>query len=268
MVNRRLALNWRKLLFIPPAPVAYNHKPRGEVTAQGRKHMLDRTPFAPDARFNRKLAGPARTLRHCVGALQRGDRVTVLTARRASERRALLTEVARLTGPSPHLVARIDAGEAGGILAERLRALGLRAGTPWDRIGNDRRSRLPMPPRTVCAREAGEGGYVLIDDADILPPGELAMLADLRHEATGAPVQLLLAGSCNLVAVLCRPEADPLWRRVRLSITLEEPSLPEAMRDLAQLEAEIGRTQARREAQKRILSIFADGTAPAFAAKN
>lgn len=230
--------------------------------------MLDRTELADDARFNRKLAGPARTLHHCIGALQRGDRVTVLTARRASERRALLTEVARLTGPAPHLVARIDGDEAGGMLAARLRGLGLRSGTPWDRIAPDRRSRPATSVHASCGRGLCDGGFVLIDDADFLSPRELATLADLRHEATGAPVQLLLAGSCNLIAVLCRPEADPLWRRVRLAITLEEPSLPETVRDLAQLEAEIGRTQARLEAQKRILSIFADGTAPAYPTKN
>lgn len=255
-----------------PARLAYNPGIRGESHSTGPQAMLDRTEFVPDARFNRKLAGPARTLHHCVSALKRGDRVTVLTARRASERRALLTEIARLTGPVPHLVARIDGGETGGMLADRLSALGLRAGTPWDRIGPDRRAAKPtraaMPARSANPCEAGTGGVVLIDDADFLSPRELVLLADLRHEMRGAPVQVLLAGSSNLVAMLCRPEADPLWRRVRLAITLEEPALPEAMCDLAQLEAEICRTQARLEAQKRILSIFAEGTAPAFAAKN
>lgn len=229
--------------------------------------MLDRTELVPDARFNRKIAGPARTLHHCVTALKRGDRVTVLTARRASERRALLAEIARLVGPVPGLVARIDGGAAHGILARRLLALGLRAGRPWDRIGPARRSRQTAALPEACGREAGDGGYVLIDEAELLSPCELAMLADVRNEATGAPVQVLLAGGCHLVAVLCRPESDPLWRRVRLSITLEEASVPEAMRNLAQLEAEICRTQARLEAQKRILSIFAEGTASAFAAR-
>lgn len=200
-----------------------------------------------NVRFNRQTAGPARTLHHCVNALRRGDRAVVVTARCASERRALLTEMARLAGPDLRLVARIDGREVAGKLADRLGAMGLVTSATWGR---------------TCLRRSAPALFLIVDDADLLTAGDLGVLADLADHETAAVVQVVLAGSNRLFASLCRPEMDGLWRRVRLAITLEDPARDSAA-SLAGLAAEITRTQARLEAQKRIMAIFADNSAPA-----
>ncbi|WP_066556213.1 ATP-binding protein [Croceicoccus bisphenolivorans] len=212
------------------------------------------TITAADARFNRKLAGPARTLRHCLDALKRGDRAVVLTARRASERRALLAEVARLAGPGIRLLADIDGGEVAGTLGARLASHGIARIAPFDRGRQVR--------RTTAA-----GALLIVDNAHMLSPQDIALLANLGEGGACAPVQVVIAGSAHLFGVLCRPEADPLWRQVRLAIAMEEAAMPEGISDIATLEAEISRTRARLEAQQRILSIFADSPAPALRPK-
>lgn len=200
-----------------------------------------------DVRFNRQAAGPARTLHHCINALRRGDRAVVVTARRACERRALLTEMARLAGPDLRLVARIDGREVAGKLADRLCAMGLLMSASWGRI---------------CPRRSAPALFLIVDEAEMLTAGDLGVLADLADDATAAAVQVVLAGSNRLFASLYRPEGDGLWRRVRLAIALEDPAHDSAAR-LAGLAAEIARTQARLEAQKRIMAIFADDPASA-----
>lgn len=200
-----------------------------------------------NVRFSRQTAGPARTLHHCVNALRRGDRAVVVTARCASERRALLTEMARLAGPDLRLVARIDGREVAGKLADRLGAMGLVTSAPWGR---------------TCLRRSAPALFLIVDEANLLTAGDLGVLADLVDRATATAVQVVLAGSNRLLASLCRPEMDGLWRRVRLAITLEDPARDSAA-SLAGLAAEITRTQARLEAQKRIMAIFTDNSAPA-----
>lgn len=203
-----------------------------------------------DARFNRQAAGPARTLHHCINALRRGDRAIVVTARCASERRALLTEMARLAGPDLRLVDRIDGSEVAGKLTERLGAMGLVMGAPW---------------RRICPHNGAPALFLIVDDADLLTAGDLGVLADLAdladHE-TAAVVQVVLAGSNRLFASLCRPEMDGLWRRVRLAIALEDPAHDSAA-SLTGLAVQIARTQARLDAQGRIMAIFADDPTPA-----
>lgn len=200
-----------------------------------------------DARFNRQAAGPARTLHHCINALRRGDRALVITAKHACESRALLTEMARLAGPDLRLVARVDGSEMAGELAHSLCKMGMTSGAPWGR---------------VSTRRATPASFLIVDEADMLTAADLGVLADLADDATAAPVQVVLAGSNRLFANLCHPDADGFWRKVRLAIALEDPAHDSAP-SLAGLAAEIARTQARLEAQKRIMAIFADNPAPA-----
>ena len=203
-------------------------------------------PHDKDERFASLQAGPARTLHYALKALRRGDAVLVLTAKRRSERAAMLVEVVRLAGPGLRRTVRIDGAEAGPDLVMRLRREGIRPAI------------AALPHRLTPPHIPGGARTLLvIDDADMVPASALAMLADMRDEATGVPVQMLLAGSSNLVVTMCAPRCDRLWRRVRLALSLEEATAP-ASTQIAQLEQEIARTRARLEAQQRILSIFAD----------
>lgn len=197
-------------------------------------------------RFANVQAGPARTLHCAVKALRRGDAALVLTAQRRSERAAMLGEVVRLAGPGLRRSVRIDGAESGADLATRLCREGVCPAI----------SALPFKPTPPHIPE-GARTLLVIDDADMVPASALAMLADMRDAASGVPVQVLLAGSGNLVVTMCAPRCDRLWRRVRLVVSLEEATPPDSAQ-IAQLEQEIARTQARLEAQRRILSIFAD----------
>jgi len=206
-----------------------------------------------NTRFTRKQEGPSRTLNHCLRALRRGDLATVLTARRSAERRALLAELIRLAGPELHLAAQIDAAQVGRSFSSHLVQLGLELAAPWER---EPRWQGGLPVRR----------YLVVEQAEMLAPADLAGLADLRERSTGAEVQVLLAGSNHLLALLCGPIADRFWQRVKLAVTLEGPDYAAIDGDIARLEQEISRTRARLEAQKRILSIFADcpASAPGF----
>ncbi|MDR7103401.1 hypothetical protein [Croceicoccus sp. BE223] len=205
----------------------------------------DLSPSGAEQPFASLRAGPAKTL-HCgLQALRRGDAALVLTAQRRSERAAMLGELVRLVGPGLHRTVRIEGGETGLNLAARLarESICAIAGLPQKRTA----PHVPERARTL----------LVIDDADMLPASALSLLAEMRDMLTGARVQVLLAGSGNLVVTMCTPRCDELWRRVRLVLSLEEAA-PLAGAQIARLEQDIARTQARLEAQRRILSIFAD----------
>lgn len=207
---------------------------------------LSSEPIVPvkGPRFVQLREGPARSLQHCLKALRRGDRVVVLTGRERSERHALLGEIARLAGRDHGRIERIDGSSVGAgfvdLLAKRDIA-GCSAGPG------------PLPWRPPVART-----LLIVDEAEMLPLDTLASLANLRDMQTGARVQILLAGSTYLLPVLCRPANAAIWRGVRLAVTLE-PAMPQpGLRELEVLQHEIARTEARLEAQRRLLSIFAN----------
>lgn len=199
-----------------------------------------------DRRFASVQGGPARTLNACLKALRRGDAALVLTSQRRAERAAILAQIVRLAGPDLRRTVRLSGAEVRANLPQRLLSEGIIAAPPA-------LSGKPLSHPHLASPRV----LLVIDDAEMLPPAAISMLADLREDATGGPVQVLLAGSGSLIVTMCEPRCDRMWRRVRLALSLEgvaEPAHPQ----IAVLEQEIARTQARLEAQRRILSIFAE----------
>lgn len=201
-------------------------------------------------RFMRAQAGPSRTLSHCLTALRRGDRAIVLTARHGAELNAVVSQIARLCGPDLQIVDRMDAAEIASGMTARLRRIGVVRAVPWE-------------PARADSRRDVQGRFLIVQNGQMLRPSDIAELVDLRDGHGGQAVQVLLTGNNHLLPLLCTPAADRFWQRVKLALCLERPDGPPADCDIVRLKEEISRTQARLEAQKRILSIFADSTAPA-----
>lgn len=206
------------------------------------------SPPPAAVRFNHVKTGPARTLQHCLDALRRGDCAVVLAAHRRSERQALLTEVARLAGRNYCRVVRIEGAEAGPGFEGRLAGLDLIDAS--ESIVSERRSTWQdTPDRTL----------LIIDEAEMMPAHLLIRMARLRDGGRGGRVQVLLAGAPCLLPLLCEPACADIWRKIRLFLSLGDAQQSARPHDLLALQAEIARTEARLEAQRRVLSIFTDG---------
>lgn len=211
------------------------------------EYVQSQLPPPAAARFNHLKTGPARTLQHCLDALRRGDCAVVLASHRRSERQALLTEVARLAGRNYRRVVRIEGAEAGPGFENRLAALDLIDAS--DSIASEGRSPWhDTPDRTL----------LIVDEAEMMPARLLVRMVCLRDEGTGGRVQVLLAGAPRLPSILCEPAYADIWRKIRLCLSLEDAQQSARPYDLIALEAEIARTEARLEAQRRVLSIFTD----------
>ncbi|RVQ69015.1 ATP-binding protein [Croceicoccus ponticola] len=151
--------------------------------------MLEQFGSAERNRFSTLQAGPSRTLHHSLQAVRRGDSAIVLTARRKSERVAILTEIVRLAGPELRRMIRVTGAELAGASSARLESMALtqRSRTNWQ----------------AALHSGGTARSLLIvDEAEMLGPAEIEVLTDLRDSLSGGAVQVLLAGSSHLLANL------------------------------------------------------------------
>lgn len=193
-------------------------------------------------RFSHVKAGPARALQTLLHALRRGDSLVALSASSRCERQAILSQIERLAGRHVSRAVHLRVSEVGDALAVHLRNSGLTCNSggevslfaPW------------QPERTL----------LIVDDAELLDSRNCALLCRVSDRQSGNPAQVLIAGGSVLLPRLCNPEFAEIWRRTCVAVSLESAA-PHYDSDVSALREEIERTEARLEAQRRILAIFA-----------
>ncbi|WP_218916928.1 ATP-binding protein [Croceicoccus naphthovorans] len=134
----------------------------------------------------------------------------MLTAPTRAERHALLLDIGHRAGAEFSRIVHLHGDECGRSIEHLLRAEGL----TFARLAT-------LPP---VSWPGSDSVLVIVDEAELVPQVTLAALATLCDSATGAAVQVVLAGSPALIPMLCQPECHAIWREIRMTLMLEKPA--------------------------------------------